>query len=71
MSIIELFSYFSFQVIIEKYPNSDIQDLDKRKFIVPDDLTFAGLLCLIRRRINIPPEKAIFMFVENALPPLR
>ena len=60
-----------FQVIIEKHPTSDLQDIDRPKFIVPDHVTFAELLCIIRRRIHLPSEKSIFMFVENVLPPLR
>lgn len=30
---------FSLQVVVEKAPKSSIQDIDKRKFLVPSDLT--------------------------------
>ena len=46
-----------FQVIIEKHPTSDLQDIDRRRFIVPDQITFAELLYIIRRRIHLPSEK--------------
>jgi GABA(A) receptor-associated protein len=58
-----------FPVIIEKNPNSDIQTIDKTKYIVPDNLTVGQFVYVIRKRINLPPEKAIFVFVNNILPP--
>ena len=64
-----MFSHF--QMLIEKYPNSDIQDIDRRKWIISDQYTFANMMCVIRRRINLPPEKAIFMFIDGEMPPLR
>lgn len=43
--------------------------LDKNKYLVPSDLTVGQFLYVIRKRIKLPPEKAIFIFVNNALPP--
>ena len=60
------------QVLIEKFPNSEIRDIDQRKFIVSDQYTFAELLSIIRRRLNVPQEKAIALFVDDTsiMPPL-
>ena len=55
-------------VIVEKVKTSKLQDIDKSKFLVPKDLTVGQLLYVIRRRIHLPPEKAIFMFVNKILP---
>mmetsp|Transcript_15279 Transcript_15279/g.44766 ORF Transcript_15279/g.44766 Transcript_15279/m.44766 type:complete len:81 (-) Transcript_15279:173-415(-) len=33
------------------------------------DLTVGQFVYVIRKRISIPPEKAIFIFVNNTLPP--
>ncbi|KAE8956555.1 hypothetical protein PR001_g31694, partial [Phytophthora rubi] len=48
---------------------SDIPDIDKKKFLVPADLTVGQFVYVIRKRIKLSPEKAIFIFVNNVLPP--
>ena len=57
------------QVICEKVEKSDIATIDKKKYLVPADLTVGQFVYVIRKRINLSPEKAIFIFVEDALPP--
>ena len=56
-------------VIVEKLPNSDLPDLDKHKFLVPGDLTVGQFIYVIRKRIKLTPEKAIFIFINNIIPP--
>lgn len=56
-------------VICEKASSSDIADIDKRKYLVPADLTVGQFVYVIRKRIKLEPEKAIFIFVNNTLPP--
>lgn len=56
-------------VICEKVENSDIQEIDKRKYLVPGDLTVGQVVYVIRKRIKLPSEKAIFIFVNDILPP--
>lgn len=56
-------------VIVEKAEKSDIPDLDKKKYLVPADLTVGQFVYVIRKRIKLSPEKAIFVFVNNVLPP--
>lgn len=36
---------------------------------MPADLTVGQFVYVIRKRIKVSPEKAIFMFVKNHLPP--
>lgn len=55
-------------VIVEKAARTTIQDIDKRKFLVPADLTVAQFMYIIRKRIQLPPEKAMFLFVNRVLP---
>jgi len=55
-------------VICEKAENSDIPDIDKKKYLVPSDLTVGQFVYVIRKRIKLKPEKAIFIFVGNVLP---
>lgn len=56
-------------VIVEKSPKSDVPDLDKKKYLVPSDLTVGQFVYVIRKRVKLSAEKAIFIFVNNALPP--
>lgn len=56
-------------VICEKAEKSDIPEIDKRKYLVPADLTVGQFVYVIRKRIMLPPEKAIFIFVNDTLPP--
>lgn len=56
-------------VICERAEKSDIPDIDKKKYLVPCDLTVGQFVYVIRRRIKLSPEKAIFIFVNNVLPP--
>tara|TARA_B110000285_G_scaffold88310_1_gene101253 strand:- start:3324 stop:3683 length:360 start_codon:yes stop_codon:yes gene_type:complete len=71
-----------FQRIHEKYPeripiiveniensaNENIPVLEKKKFLVPPSITFGQFMYIIRSRINLAPEKAIFVFINNVIP---
>ena len=58
-------------IVVEKKKDSDgIIDLDKHKYLVPKDMTLGQFVYVIRRRIKLKPEKAIFVFVNNVLPPV-
>ncbi|KAK0587824.1 hypothetical protein LWI29_029550 [Acer saccharum] len=56
-------------VIVEKTERSDIPNIDKKKYLVPADLTVGQFVYVIRKRIKLSAEKAIFIFVDNVLPP--
>ncbi|XP_072983917.1 autophagy-related protein 8f-like [Typha latifolia] len=56
-------------VIVEKADKSDVPNIDKKKYLVPADLTLGQFVYVIRKRINLTADKAIFMFVDNVLPP--
>ncbi|GMH00608.1 hypothetical protein Nepgr_002447 [Nepenthes gracilis] len=56
-------------VIVEKAEKSDIPNIDKKKYLVPADLTVGQFVYVIRKRIKLSAEKAIFIFVDNVLPP--
>lgn len=43
-------------VIVEKAPKARVPDLDKRKYLVPSDLTVGQFYFLIRKRIHLRPE---------------
>lgn len=39
------------------------------RYLVPADLTVGQFVYVVRKRIKLSPEKAIFIFVKNILPP--
>ena len=56
-------------IIVEKAPGSDIVSIDKNKYLVSSDMTLGQFLLVIRRRINLPEQKAMFVFIKNSIPP--
>ena len=48
---------------------TDVPDIDKNKYLVPADLSVSQFMHVIRKRIKLPSEKAIFIFVNNTIPP--
>ncbi|KAI9189488.1 ubiquitin-like protein atg8 [Blastocladiella emersonii ATCC 22665] len=56
-------------VICEKSEKSDIATIDKKKYLVPADLTVGQFVYVIRKRIKLSPEKALFIFVNDGTLP--
>ena len=62
--------------ILAKYPDripvicytndKSLPPLDKFKYLVPNDLTMGQFSYVIRKRIKLNPEKAIYLFVNNS-----
>jgi GABA(A) receptor-associated protein len=68
--------------ILEKYPHripciveraesskNSIALIDKTKYLVPDDMTFGQFIFTVRKRLKLEKEQAIFLYVNNLLPP--
>ena len=56
-------------VIIERgINNPDVDYIDKNKFLVPNDLCVTQLLYVIRKRIKVNSEKALFIFCNGKIP---
>ena len=67
------------QTVKDKHPTkvavvvaceSNMTPLAKRKFLVSRDLTLAQFMLIVRNRTQLQPEEALFVFVDNTLPPL-
>lgn len=58
-------------IICERNKNSkkNIPKIDKHKYLVPSDLTLGQFIYVIRKRIKLPPEKALFIFINNKMMP--
>ena len=62
--------------ILAKYPNKipiicepfgDVPQLDRNKYLVPDDLSIAQFLYVIRKRMLIKSEKSIYLFINTRI----
>lgn len=56
-------------IIVEKLNGSNIPQIDKKKYLVPVDLTIGQFIYVIRKRIRLNPNKALYIFVNNVIPP--
>ena len=56
-------------VICEKANRTNVPDIDKKKYLVPADLTVGQFVYVIRKRIELPADKALFLIVNYVLPP--
>lgn len=54
-------------IVIEKIQNSDVPDIDKQKFLAPKDLTCGQFISILRKRINIQPEKALYIMINDGI----
>jgi len=56
-------------VIVEQTKaGTTLTDIDKKKYLVPRDLTLGQFMYVIRKRIKLPPEQAIFLFINGTIP---
>ncbi|KDO61476.1 hypothetical protein CISIN_1g033114mg [Citrus sinensis] len=57
--------------LILSYTNkvSSLPECENYRYLVPADLTVGQFVYVIRKRIKLSAEKAIFIFVDNVLPP--
>ncbi|MES1909079.1 MAG: hypothetical protein MHM6MM_001885 [Cercozoa sp. M6MM] len=57
-------------VICERHPRSThIPELQKKKYLVPGDLTIGMFKQYIRKCIKLSPETAIFLYISGGIKP--
>jgi GABA(A) receptor-associated protein len=56
-------------VIVRKFKNTDLPDINKSKYIVPKDMNFRNFVYIIRKNVKISSEKAIFITINGRLCP--
>jgi len=56
-------------IICERNKRSQMPQIDKHKYLVPLDITFGQFIYVIRKRLRLEAEKAIFLFVKGIIPP--
>ena len=61
-----------YPVILRPGRGCKLPPLSIHKYIIPEEMPISRLLIEIRKRISVPPEKALFLFVEGKiLPPMQ
>lgn len=56
-------------ILVERAVKSaDVPLIDKNKFLAPGDLNVSQFVHIIRRRLQVSSETAIFLFIGNTLP---
>ena len=57
-------------IVCEKNERSkNTPNIDKTKYLLPPDLTVGQFMYVIRKRLTLNPTNAIFLFVNNCIPP--
>jgi GABA(A) receptor-associated protein len=55
-------------IICEKAPNQKgLPDIDKKKYLVPDELTIGQFIYVVRKRMTLRPDEALFLFINNKI----
>lgn len=54
-------------IIVEKYKNSKLPSIDKCKYLVPKDMNLGQFVYIIRKRIKIESNQAMFVTVNSVL----
>jgi len=52
-------------VICERDRDSNLPSDSKKKFLIPRDMTIGQFVYVVRKRVRLPPEKAIFLFITQ------
>jgi GABA(A) receptor-associated protein len=69
--------------VLDKYPDripiiceksytrnqNQLPNIDKNKYLVSFDLTLGQFIYVIRKRMNLRSEEAIFLFISNSIQP--
>lgn len=57
-------------IIIERSARTDLPDVEKNKYLVPDNLTVGQFIfTALRTRLKIDNSKALFVFIDDQIPP--
>ena len=56
-------------IIVRKCKNCKLSDIDKEKYLVPNDMNLGQFIYVIRKRIQLESSEALFIMVNNSLQP--
>ncbi|BBG98556.1 Ubiquitin-like superfamily protein, partial [Prunus dulcis] len=55
-------------VIVEKYSRTDLPQMEKKKYLVPRDMSVGQFIYVLSSRLHLAHGKALFVFVKDTLP---
>tara|TARA_Y100000389_G_scaffold190369_1_gene215134 strand:+ start:337 stop:693 length:357 start_codon:yes stop_codon:yes gene_type:complete len=55
-------------IIVGKNDKSDVPDIERHKFLVPNSLTVGQFIYIIRSRIKCKSNQALFLFINGKIP---
>ena len=55
-------------IFVSRSCHNDCPQIDRNKFLVPNDLTVGQFMFVIRKRIKLSSEKSIYLFINNNVP---
>jgi len=56
-------------IIVEKSDRSNISDVDKTRYLVPEDITVGQFMYILRKGIKLTAEMSMFLFIDNQFIP--
>jgi GABA(A) receptor-associated protein len=56
-------------IIVERADHCNLGAIDKKKYLVPNDLTMNQFIYVIRKRIDLKAHESIFLLVDNQVCP--
>ena len=56
-------------IIVCKNCGDNLPTIDKQKYLVPKDMSIGQFMYVIRKRIKLEPNQALFVLVNNTLQP--
>lgn len=63
--VVKLLKKYPDKVPLIFLPSSNAPAIDKRKFLIPRDLLVSQLNYIVRQKITLTPEKALFLYFGN------
>ncbi|XP_022145376.1 autophagy-related protein 8i-like [Momordica charantia] len=55
-------------VIVERYDKCELPEMEKKKYLIPRDMSVGQFIHVLSNRLHLAPGKALFVFVKNTLP---
>ncbi|XP_071738386.1 autophagy-related protein 8i-like [Rutidosis leptorrhynchoides] len=55
-------------VVVERYTKTDLPEMEKKKYLVPRDMSIGQFIHILSGRLQLASGKALFIFVDNTLP---
>ena len=56
-------------IIVEKNDNCEFKEINKKKYLGPNDMPINQFIYIIRKRIELGPSQSLFVMINNKLIP--